>query len=116
MGMMHLNRMIAATCFLAAAPAAAQTFNCDGIDPDWNLRFDDVQARFSFPAPTDMDVVHSVQAEGLEWPRAYTLIGNRDTAIVVLQAPIEGQQNIQVLTQRAEQPILLNGTCIGTLK
>jgi len=96
---------------MSALPCAAVAYDCEGFDPDWSLTFDDVQAQFVFPAPTELEVLHQAIAEGRDWPQAFTLIGRRDTAIVVLQEPQNGDYAVQVLTQRAEQPILLHGSC-----
>ncbi|MEL6608958.1 MAG: hypothetical protein AAFO93_08610 [Pseudomonadota bacterium] len=62
--------------------ASGLSLFCSG--QGWSLSVDDTQAEFVFPAPTQMDIPHVASAEGAEWPRAMTLIGDRDTAIVVL--------------------------------
>ncbi|MDJ0825502.1 MAG: hypothetical protein QNJ16_08375 [Rhodobacter sp.] len=96
------------------AAAAAESYTCSGSAPAWRLRFDDVQARLEFPAPTEMEVKTAVPAEGADWPRAFTLIGARDTAIVLLEREACGADarfRAHVLTQRAQTPILLTGCC-----
>jgi len=64
-----------------------------------------------------MEIMHDVEAEGAPWPRALTLIGLSDTAIVVLDAAESGvPARALVLTQRAGRPILLEGACAGESK
>ncbi len=112
-------RAIVFPVLLTALPAAAaaETWRCAGTDPGWRLRFDATQAEFSFPATTQMDVMQQNQAEGRDWPRALTLVGDRDTAIVIVE-PLacgsDGEQHpyrVLVLTQRGQTPILLAGCC-----
>ncbi|MDJ0629071.1 MAG: hypothetical protein QNJ44_12505 [Rhodobacter sp.] len=96
-------------------PATAWTggFACQGTAPAWTLTLDTPQARFEFPAPTDMDVMNDIAAEGADWPRALTLIGERDTAIVLLEQEACGGAPFRahILTQRGQTPILLTGCC-----
>lgn len=100
---------------LLPAQALAQTYHCAGSDPDWQLEIesDHDKARFHFPAVTEMDVMLTTQAEGLDWPRAFTLVGDRDTAIALLE--LESCQDqpyrAHVMTQRGQTPILLGGCC-----
>ena len=91
--------------------SAAVTMTCEG--DGWTLDLMETQARLSFPSPTDMDIPHSVSAEGADWPKALTLLGDRDTASVLLhdRACDGGSHEVQVLTQRAQTPILLQGCC-----
>lgn len=97
-----------------AAQAQDMAFICEG--EGWSLNISGSQARFDFPAPTVMDIPHMATAEGADWPRAMTLIGDRDTAIVILHDRIcpGGTNEVQILTQRAQSPILLNGCCTET--
>jgi len=101
----------------AGAGVAEGSFACEGSKPGWTLEFDDVQATFVFPAPTYMDVKHVARAENRDWPRAFTLIGQRDTAIVLIERQVcetaseTTGYRAQVLTQRGETPILLTGCC-----
>ena len=114
---MTMRYLILIYAAVVAVPAEAQSYQCAGESPRWQLEFDQVQARFVFPAPTEMDVRLVTQAEGREWPQAYTLVGERDTAIVLLvrdQCPETGEYGAYVLTQRAQSPILLTGCCTGT--
>lgn len=100
---------------LTAAPVWAQSFACacTGIGPAWSLSVDDAQARLVFPAPTDMDVMLVTPAQGQDWPRAYTLVGDRDTAIVLIEREACSSQDYRahVFTQRGQTPILLSGCC-----
>lgn len=104
-----------AAALFAPALAAAEGYLCEGAAPGWRLAFDDAAARFEFPAPTEMQVMNDVPAEGADWPRAFTLIGERDTAIVVLEREACGGEpyRVHVLTQRGQTPILLTGCCTG---
>ena len=111
------------TCFtfigasvITATSALADGYSCASTEPEWELTIDDVQARFIFPAPTKMDVPLITTVDGREWPIAYTLVGERDTAIVLLDKAMcdASQIRAHVLTQRAELPILLTGCCTVT--
>ena len=94
-----------------AGPCSALTAMCEG--DGWSLALQGAQAEFVFPAPTQMDIPHVAVAEGAEWPRALTMIGDRDTGIVILhdRACATGTHEAQILTQRAQTPILLTGCC-----
>lgn len=93
---------------------------CEGNSPDWRLDLSGPVARFRFSGATEMEIPLRTRAEGRDWPRALTLIGERDTAIVVLHDracgiaqdsfPIEAQ----ILTQRGQTPVLLTGCCAVT--
>ncbi len=102
---------------LVAPPAGAETWRCAGDNPGWTLSFDEAQAEFAFPAPTAMDVVQQTAAENRDWPRALTLIGPRDTAIVLVEPRactangMNHPNRVLVLTQRGQTPILLSGCC-----
>lgn len=107
--------VIGLAAIIAAGPVWATNLTCTGTAPDWRLEITDDSAAFRFPGLTRMDIPHSTRAEGRDWPRAMTLIGPRDTAIVVIHQrdcgglPFESQ----VLTQRGQTPILLSGCCAG---
>ncbi|MEM6727741.1 MAG: hypothetical protein AAF618_04515 [Pseudomonadota bacterium] len=96
---------------VVSSTASAQSFACRGAT--WTLDIGGLQARFVFPSPTQMDIPSVVVAEGADWPRAYTLIGDRDTAIVLIhdRACEGGTHETQVFTQRGQSPILLSGCC-----
>ncbi len=86
---------------------------CRGDVPEWRLEVIGEQAQFIFPARTEMTVRAETRAERADWPRALTLIGDRDTGILIVHqrdcgtAPYEAQ----MLTQRGQTPILLTGCC-----
>jgi len=105
---------ITAVLLACASPALGDGYHCTGQDPDWQLQFDEVQAQLVFPATTDMDVMLITRPQGRDWPQAYTLIGERDTAIVLLEnencAP-DAAFRAHVMTQRGQTPILLTGCC-----
>lgn len=71
--------------------------NCVGSDPDWVLELLANQAQFRFAEATlDFDIPQSVMSEGDKGPRALTLLGDTETAIVILEAEIcriEGQEH-----------------------
>ncbi|MEM9437639.1 MAG: hypothetical protein AAGA15_11405 [Pseudomonadota bacterium] len=60
-----------------------------------------------------MDIPSIVDAEGDAWPKALTLIGERDTGILLLHDRVceGGTHEAQMLTQRGQTPILLTGCC-----
>lgn len=97
----------------SATASVAQTFTCTGTEPSWTLTLDPAQARLVFPAPTDMDVMLETPVQGADWPRAYTLVGDRDTAIVLIEREACGEAlyRSHVFTQRGQTPILLGGCC-----
>lgn len=105
---MGITRLFIGVCLV---PHVALALECSGSDPDWTLSLQDDAATFSFlDRTTDMSIPQRSTPEGLDWPKAMTLIGLRDSAIVILEAPDNGQ-DIRVLTQRGETPILLVGRC-----
>ncbi len=115
-GLLYSPAMIVRLVLLfALLPAAAQAerFICEGQEPRWTLEFDEATGRFGFPADTEMEVMNDIPAEGADWPRAFTLIGNRDTAIVLLERETCGEAPLRahILTQRGQTPILLTGCC-----
>lgn len=68
-----------------------------------------------------MSVMDEAFAEGQrKWPRALTLVGERDTAIVLLESETCAVNHTQfpfqaqILTQRGTVPILLTGCCEAT--
>ena len=95
-----------------------ETLNALGLElscsgEGWTLTLGTETASFTFPAPTEMDVPLVTKAKGADWPRAYSLIGERDTAIVVVERERCGADpyRAHVLTQRGQTPILLTGCC-----
>jgi len=109
--------ILAVLAALVPPPAGAEAYACQGTAPDWRLDVAAGTARLVFPAPTEMRVRLTTPAQGRDWPRALTLIGARDTAILVLTrgtCRVAGQDRplfAHVLTQRGQTPILLTGCC-----
>lgn len=100
---------------VCASVAGAEGFVCEGTSPSWTLDLDITAetGRFIFPAVTTMDLMLETRPKGQDWPRAFTLVGARDTAIVLIEteaceaAPFRAH----VFTQRGQTPILLGGCC-----
>lgn len=111
---------------LMAAPALAQDavlpLSCEGSAPDWQLQLDADRGSFTFGGATMvLPIPQRSHAEGRDFPRALTLAGGRDTAIVILNArrcdtnevtgwPFEAN----ILTQRGAEPVILFGCCTPT--
>ena len=103
---------------LSTLPAQALEADlaCSGDAFAWRLEITGDSATLSLGTNTRMDVMHEAIAEGQEWPRALTLIGDRDTAIVILEPRTcpgdpDASHTAEVLTQRGQTPILLTGCC-----
>ena len=100
---------------LAATPALARVpaLDCTGNAPDWVLTFDGAMATFSFQnRESVLDVIQSSTAEGRDWPVAMTLIGPRDSGVLIVEPLAEDDTfSALILTQHAETPVLLAGTC-----
>ncbi|NNK79049.1 MAG: hypothetical protein HKP40_10095 [Litoreibacter sp.] len=114
--------LICATCGLGAQsqsqPQAPLLLTCDGTDPDWSLTIGEAHASLDYGRSVTLDIPQRGSAKGRDWPKALTLVGRSDTAIVVLHQqrcdnaivtgyPIEAT----VLTQRGEEPVILSGCC-----
>lgn len=107
------NGATVGTSTMAEPPLA-----CEGYDPDWYLTLAGPDAQFTYGGrKLDVEVPQSSIAEGHDWPRAYTLLANSDTAIVVINQTSCTSGNRQwpvtahILTQRGQSPILLTGCC-----
>ncbi|SMX31299.1 hypothetical protein [Octadecabacter ascidiaceicola] len=87
---------------------------CSGNEPEWSLSMDNTQADFDYRGTSDMTVMLDTPAEGADWPRAFTLIGRGDSAILIVEpaACETGPYSARVLTQRGETPVLLTGCCL----
>jgi hypothetical protein len=116
MGMM---RYIIALCAIAQPISAdvSGDYSCYGVLPDWSLNITDSTAIFAYPDPIAMDVMQDGYAEGSDKTRALTLLGGRQTAIIVIS---EGfcrintetfSTSVTVLTQKSDDPIILEGCC-----
>jgi hypothetical protein len=103
---------------ICAGPAAAQTYSCAGSNPDWTMQIDGASATFSYVAADVLDIPHQTTAHDRDWPKALTLLGGRDTAIVILNDRICSTAEVtdypieaNILTQKAETPVILTGCC-----
>jgi len=102
---------------LATFAAEAETLTCTGIDPKWTARIDGAVGTFEITRSEPMTIPLVTRAERREWPRAFTLLGERDTAIVIVDrnACELGSNTLQhsavVLTQRGTTAIMLTGCC-----
>ncbi|MEM0944052.1 MAG: hypothetical protein AAGI70_08905 [Pseudomonadota bacterium] len=114
----------AAILSLMALPAMAEDLPpllCGGVEPNWSVRIEGDRASFSEPGQDAIpyDIPHRVQAEGRSYPRALTLIGQRSTAVALVDQRqcLDGMADqprpfaLEFLTQRALEPILLTGCC-----
>lgn len=95
---------------------------CGGAEPFWNLTLQEGRGAYSTPEEPDAityDVRLTTPAEGRIWPRALTLIGPRDTAIVLLNerqcsdtmSDFDYPYAADLMTQRGTEAILLTGCC-----
>ena len=112
------TKAMSMVALVAASAAQAQDLNlsCSGAAFDWSLTLDGTAAELTLGATTEMEVMHEARAEGAGWPRALTLIGDRDTAILILDprqcaADPEASHTAHLLTQRGQSPIFLTGCC-----
>ena len=115
-----IHRAALAILSLASAqPLAAQEdLQCFGVLPGWSLSVTGGQSILTTDRNIAMEVMDETHAEGdRDWPRALTLVGRDDTAILVLdqeQCQLNGRayplQSLG-LTQYGTVPILLTGCC-----
>ncbi|MEM7668111.1 MAG: hypothetical protein AAF317_03040 [Pseudomonadota bacterium] len=110
-------------CSTAVADSGGmQPLLCGGAEPFWNVTVDDARAAFSTPDEPDAigyDIPLATRAEGRDWPLALTLIGSRETAILVIDRQTCSDTvsdraypySALLLTQRGTDPILLDGCC-----
>lgn len=104
---------------VAAAPALADLpdLTCRGTAPNWTLELTATAGTLVFRDQTSvMAIMQHTRAEGADWPRAMTLAGPRDSAIVILQRRRcnSDTHEAQVLTQRGTVPLMLTGCCAAT--
>ncbi len=100
-----------------ALQTGATSYQYLGETQRWRPGFDGLQVRIIIPAPTKIDVKLMTRVEGRDWPRAFTLVGERDTtieAIVQEQCSENVRHSVHVPTRRGQRPILLTGCCTGT--
>lgn len=102
----------------ATAASAEPPLSCEGNEPDWFLTLAGPEAQFRYDKrKTGFKIPQSNAAEGHDWPRAYTLVSDFDTAIVLINEATCMLGNTSwpnaahILTQRGQTPILLTGCC-----
>lgn len=101
------------SCFLTTfANAEDMYLNCQGPGA-WSLEIEGDTGRLFYPDPISMDLMLTTTAESQDWPRALTFVGDRDTAIAIIDQRDCNQSEIaiEVLTQRNQAPVLLTGCC-----
>ena len=110
MGMIRTSIIASVT---VATSASAQDLNLSCKGENWSLELNDQSAELIFPSPTQMDVMLDTPAEGHEWPRALTLVGDRDSGVLILDQRQCGSHDIaaELLTQRGQTPIFVIGCC-----
>ena len=101
----------------ASATFAGEPILCQGSNPDWKLGLSEKTADFTYKNQDHMDVPQSATALSRDWPRAFTLIGRANTAIVLLDRDdcvLDGTPypiSADILTQDGTLPVLLTGCC-----
>ncbi|MEO0359145.1 MAG: hypothetical protein AAF386_12820, partial [Pseudomonadota bacterium] len=78
---------------------------------DWAVTFDTVGQTADLrlrSKQVGFAIAHSVDASPGPWPRALTLVSDRDTAIALIDGPGQG---IVLLTQDRGLPVVFTGTC-----
>lgn len=113
---MRLAVVGAALALPLCAGAAAAELTCGGVEPDWRLDLAEDSAVFDFLRDGTFEVPQMSMAKGADLPRAYTLIADFDTAIVIVaDGPCSsGDLRAHVLTQQGTEPVILTGCCTGT--
>lgn len=98
--------------------ATAQGYYCAGALPGWTLTMDETAGTLTTNRDVTMQIMDEAVADGpRDWPRALTLVGDRDTAIVLIENEActvnhtDFPMQAQILTQRGTVPILLTGCC-----
>lgn len=102
------------SCIIIAVSATpqsmiAQDIYCNGASPDWTLSITDTAATFTFDRKTEMQVMQDDVSKNDANVRAMTLVGPRDSAIVIYDLT---RWHATILTQRGQSPIILSGSCI----
>ena len=94
--------------FMPVTPLAAATahFQCNGVLPGWSLRVTDGQSVLTTDREIAMDVMDETRAEGdRDWPRALTLVGRNDTAILLVEGdvPAELEEKAQLVVDNCPE-------------
>ena len=103
---------------LACAPGVglAETYLCKGVDPVWKLTMDNTSAEFDLRGKIGKFRVElTTVAKGRDAPSARSLVGDFDTAIVILNDHMceDGiSTSVSILTQDDTAAILLAGCCV----
>ena len=91
---------------------------CEGNDPDWQLSLNSDTAQFVFRDTIQMTIPQRTQPETAPFPKALTLLGPRETAIVLLNKRLCDTDHVtafpfeaNILTQKGETPVILRGCC-----
>ncbi len=114
---MRFLKLITAATAVCASTTFAQSLDtplvCGGSAPDWSLAITGDVAEFEFVRQSNMTLALTTTAQGAEWPRALTLVGRGDSAIVILENMMceTGTLTARILTQRGETPVFLTGCC-----
>ena len=98
----------------AAVPAHAAQLTCFGSNPNWQAVLNGPSATFQLrDRAGDFQVRLTTPAKNDPNTTAYTLIGDTDTAIVIVSPARCNTLNLQahVLTQERSEAILLSGCC-----
>ena len=116
-----MNRIIISILVLSVTstlPVAASALTqCVGEAPDWKLGLGTETADLNYKQALRFDVPHSTTALNRDWPRAYTLVGQNATAIVILDQDAcrigaeEFPISADILTQDGSAAIMLTGCC-----
>lgn len=114
-------KMILPLALCAALPCAAQddpsmSLICAGSNPGWTLNMSPDSVTFSYLYNVDLEIALETRPQNDIWPRAYTLMGRGSSAILLVEPNMcaGGILTARVLTQRADEPILLTGCCTRT--
>ena len=112
---MGIVRVIIGLCVIPQLSLAELgALECSGSNPEWQLTIAGDEAEFAFAdRASKLDIPQRSTAEGANWPVAMTIVGPRDSAIVLLdqKACEAGDIAAHVMTQRGQTPILLTGCC-----
>ncbi len=95
-----------------AIAADLPTLMCTDTSQSWTLSITQDTTTFAYlDRKSDMEIMQRSIAEDQDWPIAMTVVGPRDSGIVIVESPNDGIYDVRILTQRGETPILLAGTC-----
>lgn len=86
---------------------------CSGQDPAWDLTITDTVANLAFERSSELTIMQDDTALNADHTRALTLVGPRDSAILITTTASCGTSFTQatLLTQRGQSPLVLTGCC-----